>query len=583
MVNPNRKWLAVLTMAVACILPQLLQAQDSGLRPVSTKYAIKNATIVQSPDRTIQRGVVVFEDGIIKSVGSSVSIPNDAVVIDADSMYVYAGFISGPSNIGVPKPKEDKEKLDSKLKQNPPNDKAGITPGQSAIDLVDPKEKSISDFKKLGFTAAMSVPHKGMLPGTSSLIILGGESAESMLLKENYSLYSQLSGASGMYPNTVIGVMAKYRDLYRQAKQASDYQTRYMAGSTGMQKPARNLTLEALYPIVKKEQSVTFKANGIKDIMRVFALQKDLGFKLQLTEVKQGWDALDRIKQTGDPIFFSLDLPEMKEEKKEKKETEGDEEEGDEEEKEEEEEPKEEEEKSEADLEKEALEMRKAEMIKKYYTQFSAFKSAGVKFGFSTLDLKSKDFKKNLQAVMKNGLEEKDILAALTTTPAQIMGLSSTMGTVESGKMANIIVTDKPYFEEKSNVRYVFVNGEMTEYEVKKEKKKKKGTGEDIDPNGKWSYSYSSDAGEAWSGNFEIKGAKGSYEGTFYLSFNDSNNDLQDIEVSGNSLTFSFPVDAGGASVDVSVALEVDGDSATGTLTAGAFGQYEMEATRGGN
>ena len=86
--------------------------------------------------------------------------------------------------------------------------------------------------------------------------------------------------------------------------------------------------------------------------------------------------------------------------------------------------------------------------------------------------LKSKDFKKNLGGVIKHGLTEDQAIAALTTTPAQILGVSSMMGTVERGKMANLVITDKPYFDEKSNVRFVIVDGDLTEYEAKKEKKK---------------------------------------------------------------------------------------------------------------
>ena len=80
--------------------PLLLAAQDEPLAPVSGAYAITNATIVVSPGKRIDRGTVVVRDGLIIAVGPRVTIPGDALIIKADSMYVYAGFIDGYSHGG---------------------------------------------------------------------------------------------------------------------------------------------------------------------------------------------------------------------------------------------------------------------------------------------------------------------------------------------------------------------------------------------------------------------------------------------------------------------------------------------------
>ena len=568
-----------LFMLFVCLgaLPGFIQAQDSDLRPVTTKYAIKNATIVQAPGRIISKGTVVFENGVIKSVGANVSIPKDALVIDADSMYVYAGFISGMSNIGVPKPKEERERPDRKLRANPPYELAGITPEASVTDMLSADDKSVEEYRQLGFTAAHAVPHNGMLSGTSALILLGGSSS-SMVIQPNFTMYSQLTGAGGVYPNTVIGVMAKYRDMYRKAQQAMDYESKYKANSAGMARPATDLTLAALYPVVKKQMPVSFEANEILDVMRVLTLKNDLGFNLMLGEVKQSWDAIDKIKAANASLFLSLDLPELKEEKKEeKKDDKADAKEGEEkkEEAKKEEKPKE---KTAADLEKEALEKRQKEMITKYYAQASMINSKGIKFGFSTLDSKSKDFKATMNNIIKNGLPEDQALAALTVYPAEILGLSSKMGTIDNGKMANLIVSDKPYFDEKSNVRYVFVDGVLYEYEVKKEKKKKSG-GEAVKPNGAWNYTSSTPQGEG-TGVITITGSEGSYSGTMTLSFNDSSNDIENLEVDGNNVTFSITIDAGGQQMTMDVTMTIDGDSFEGTMTVAQFGSFPLSGSK---
>ncbi|MEP1033360.1 amidohydrolase family protein [Ekhidna sp.] len=552
----------ILTLLIG-LVPFIGWSQDSDLKPVTNKYAIKNATIVQAPGKTIQNGTILIENGIIKAVGSSVTIPADAWVVDADSMFVYAGFISGLSNIGVKKPEDKDGGDDRKLTGTPTDERAGITPGNSAREMLNVSDKSVDDFRKLGFTASHSVPHNGMLPGTGTIIILGGDNDQDMVVKDQVTMYSQFSGAGGVYPNTVIGVMAKYRDLYRKASQASDYQNKYNASPNGMERPAPNATLEALYPIVSKQMTVAFKAEGIKDVMRAIVLQRDLGFKMMLGEVKQGWDAIPAIKATGAPVFLSLDLPEWKEQ--EKKEDKDDEE-------------KEEKEPTESELEEKALQERQYAMIKNYYTQAGKFSSNGVKFGFSTMEVKSKDFRTNLLKVIENGLSEDKALAALTTEPASILGLSSLMGTIETGKMANLVVSDTAYFTKDANVRYVFVDGIKYDFEAKKKKKKKSSDGEGVDAAGVWNYTTETPQGNG-SGVITLKGTPGDYSGTISVSFNGSTNEIENVEVDGNNVSFSFKLNMG-EEITVDISMDIDGDTFEGTLSVAAFGSFPMEGSK---
>lgn len=555
---------SVILILLLGLVPFSVQSQDGDLKPVTSKYAIRNATIVQAPGKTIQNGSILIENGIIKAVGSNISIPADAWIVDADSMFVYAGFISGLSNIGIKKPEDSDERDDRKLTGNPTDERAGITPGNSARDMLNLTDKSVTDFRQLGFTTSHSVPHKGMLPGMGAIILLGGTNNQNMVIRDQTSMFAQLTGAGGVYPNTVIGVMAKYRDLYRKSSQAKDYESKYNSSPNGMERPAPNTTLEALYPVVSKQMTVAFKAENVKDIMRVIALQRDLGFKMMLGEVKQGWDAISAIKSTGSPVFLSLDLPEWKEQEKEDEEKEGDE--------------KDKKEPTEAELEEKALKERQNGMIKKYYTQAGKFSANGVKFGFSTMEVKPKDFRTNLLKVIENGLSTDKALAALTTEPASILGLSSLMGTIEAGKLANLVVSDTAYFTKDATVRYVFVDGVKYEYEAKKKKKKKSNGGEAVDASGVWNYTTETPQGNG-SGVITINGTPDDYNGTISVSFNDSTNEIENFEVDGNNVSFSFKLNMG-EEITVDISMDIDGDTFEGTLSVAAFGSFPMEGSK---
>jgi len=547
----------ILAMLIGFI-PFSMQGQDDDLAPVTGTYAITNVNIIQSPGSKIEMGTVVLKDGIIKAVGKSVSIPPDARVIKADSMYLYAGFIDGMSHVGVEMPK-DEDDNDVDDPGNPPNDIAGIEPYRNVRTFLKPNDKSVEDWRKIGFTAAHVVPDGRMLPGTGAIILLTGDNPDQMVFKNNTSFYSQLRGAPGVYPNTVIGVMAKYRDLYRKAGYAKSYAQRYGSGDSDMKRPKSDRVLEAFYPVIDKKLSVAFKAEDVLDIQRVLKLKNDLGFNLLLGDVKQGWDITDQIKASNAPVFLSLDLPEMEKEKEEPDSVKS-----------------EEKEMSEAEKEQERLDQRKKDMIMKYYQQPVVFKSQGITYGFSTLEAKGKDIKANLAHIVKQGLSEDDALAALTTKPAQLLGLSNVMGTVEAGKMANIFISDKPYFDEKSNVKIVFVDGNIYEYEDKPKKEK---SGEDIDPTGAWAYTTETPQGTG-TGTVTIQGDPGDYSGELTISFSSEPSQLTDIEVYGDELSYSFTINAGGQMLTVDVTVTVDGDTFEGTMTAGQFGSFPVEGER---
>lgn len=552
----------VILLLLFGVLPRLSSAQDSKLKPVSSTYVLKNVTIIQAPGKVIPNGTIIIDDGLIKSVGTNVSIPAGAWQVDADSMYVYAGFISGMSNIGAEKKEEKDQNDDRKLTGSPSYERAGITPNVSVRSTLNSKEKSIDSFRKLGFTAAHTVPHGGMIAGTGAIVLLGGDQGEDLLYRENTSMFSQWKGAGGVYPNTVIGIMAKYRDMYRKAEQARNYASKYKAASNGMERPTADEMVEALFPIVSKQMPVAFKTENLLDITRALTLKNELGFNIILGEVKQGWDVIPQIKSAGASVFLSFDLPEMKEEKEEKKEPEEGEEEAP----------------SPEDIERESLEKRKAEMVKNYYTQPSAFTKQGVKFGFSTLEGKSKDFRSNMIKLIENGLSEDDVLAALTTSPASILGVSSEMGTIEKGKMANLIISDEPYFQKESNVRYVFVDGKKYDFEVKEKKKKKSSGDATADIKGKWNYTVESPQGDG-SGVIQISENEGDFQGTISVSFNDSTNDLRDISVDGTTLSFSFTINMG-EDTTVDVSMEIDGDTFEGTLSVAEAGSFPIEGSK---
>lgn len=560
---------------VVLLLPTALSAQDEkDLAPVTRTYAITNVNVIQGPGRKLDRGTVIIKNGLITAVGIGLALPPEAIVIKADSMYVYAGFIDGLSRTGVIKPKEDANRERPKDPGNPPPDKAGINPQVEVRSLLSASDKSIEDARALGFTVAQVVPYGNLLPGQASIILLGGKSPDDMILANKTGLYSELTGASGMYPSTIIGVMAKWRDLYRNASLSKSNESLYASNRSGFERPSSDRQLEAFYPVIDQKIPVLFKAEKILDVQRILTLKSELGFALVLADIKEGWPMINKIKASNAKVFLSLDLPEEKKEEKKDSKNKDDKEKDDKKEaKKEAAKPK-----TANDLEKEALEKRKAEAIANYVAQASNFQKAGIPFGFSAMSAKTKDIPANLRRMIAAGLSEDAALAALTTTPAQLLGLSDRMGTIDNGKMANLVISDKPYFNEKSKIRYVFVDGVMYAMEVKEAPKKTEGAAK-VAPGGTWSYSTETPQGTN-TGKLVIKDDGGSYSGTISNNMNPKESELKNISLDGNTLSFSFGFDMGGNALTIEVSVAVDGDAFEGTMSVGTFGSFPMKGTR---
>ena len=511
---------------------------------VTSTFALTNANVVVRPGTTLEKTTVIIKDGYIQQVGSNLSIPFDAEIIEADSMFVYAGFIAGLSHIGLKKQEENKENDNSVKAHNPPPAAAGITPDVSSSDQLDPKHPTIAGFRKEGFALAHVVPKGRMMAGKGSLVLLKGDSPEAMVLQEDMSLYgSLLASKTRVYPSTTIGVMSKWREMYRQAELAAKHETKFKSGSAGIKRPTFDSSIKSMYDVTSKSIPVFFHAPKTLDLSRAMSLQKELGFHMVAANTKQAFKLMDKVKKANLPLVISLDLPKKAKEKKKKKDDK----------------------KADETEEMIALKERAMQSKKEYESQAAVLEESGIPFSFSLTDTKAGDVKKNIMRMIEAGLSEDAALAALTTNPAKVLGIQQLAGTVERGRFANLIVADTSYFKEKANIRYVFVEGKKYEMEVKEKKEKKEGDSDAvIDLAGTWSLDLSAD-GTDISGTMEIEKSGDTYTGSMTTDMSEKT-EFESIEVDGNNVIIKLSANVGGGSAPVVVDVVVENDEFEGTV-----------------
>jgi len=459
---------ALLCMVLLTLVavPEALAQKDSPDIPtVSNATAWTDIRIVQAPGRVIESGTLVIRNGVIEAVGRRADIPWDARVVDGSGLTVYAGLIDVLSYAGVPEPESIQAPQPVPDRSNPSFERAGITPDQSVRSDLDPSDKSVTDMRKMGFTAALTSPRGRMLPGSASIVLMKGSDGADMVVPGIQPMVFQFRGASGVYPGTPMAIMSKFRQLYREADRRMQVAAMYESDPSGLTMPPFDAVHDAFRPVIDQDESVIMFTDEVLEVHRALTLQKDLGFDLVLAGLNGGFDALNEVSAAGVPVVLTMDVPDNPQwaaklkadsldqilasyTEETRTATFRD-----------------------VEAEKRNLEARQLMARAKYVGMASQFAEAGLPIAFSSYGVDIKDLGSNFREMMEAGLSEDDLLAGLTVNAASILQTSDMMGTVEAGKMANVVLTDGPLFAEDTEVQMVVVGGHVFDYRKAKGEK----------------------------------------------------------------------------------------------------------------
>ncbi|MEX2591785.1 MAG: amidohydrolase family protein [Anditalea sp.] len=533
-------------------LTVLAQSDPTGEKRVTGTYAITNATVFTSPGHSVTQATIVIKNGLIEDLGKNIKIPIEAREINGDSLFVYAGFIDVAGNAGVGKPATPERPNDFDP-SDPPHEIVGITPYREVLDDFDAEGEEIADWRKEGFTLAQLVPKgDGMMPGKTAIAVYG-QKGSSNIIAASAGFSSKFDAIRGMYPGTTLGIMAKWRDLYKNAELSAEHQILF-ASNSGIIRPEKNKVLESFFPVIDKEVPVIFEVSDELETRRALALQREMGFNLVLTGVSEGTSLISTIKEANVQVVLSLILPKDKASKKEIED---------------------------ASSETTARLDRVKEAYKNSLKLASQFEKEDVAFAFGTQSAKSEDFMKNMRLMIENGLSEEGALAALTINAAKILNMDKITGSIEKGKLANLVITTDSLFKKGSQIKHVFADGYLFDYEDTDKQKEEKD--EDDPVSGSWDYAAETPEGSS-AGMMTLKKKPDGYQGT--ITFDDpegggkKTNEMKNIEWSGNTLKFDFDVDVKGMHISVTVSGDISGEEYEGKLSIPDFGSFPFRATK---
>jgi hypothetical protein len=511
----------------------LVAAGAHGAKPPRV-HALVGARIVVAPGKVIESGTVVLRDGVITAVGAKVEVPADARVWDLKGKTVYPGLVEAYSVRPWPQAKEGDKKAEGALANSQLHPERDMT----AWAVDDAAAKKLRD---VGFGAALVAPKDGILRGSSVVVELGDGPEEHSLLRQGVAQHAQLKAAGrreggGAYPVSLMGAIALFRQTLLDAGWYGRAEAAY-ARNPAQERPPAEPALAALQRVAAGGDLIVFETDDVLDTLRVAKVVRELKLKAMVVGNGEEYKRLESVRQTGLVHILPLAFP-----KAPKIEGGGD-----------------------ATTDLEALRHWDAAPDNP-----RLLLGTGLTVAFTSYRLDDpKKLYENLALAIKRGLRPEQALAALTTTPAQLLGLGGRLGTIEAGKIANLIVVDGELLVAKPKLREVWVDGNR--YEIKDSKPA------EVEPAGTWDLTIKTADGQEITAALDVAGKAGKLSGS--LSVMGRKATLSSVEVSGSQLEVDFDGASFGMAGAFSFSLEISGDSASGSGTS-PRGAFTLDATR---
>jgi imidazolonepropionase-like amidohydrolase len=434
--------LRVFTASIALVTvlsPSLnfIRAQNTAI----DTYAITNARIMTAAGPAIERGTVVIRNGLIAAVGTDVRVPADARMIDGAGLTVYPGLIDSYTSLAIPEPSPAPSPSPGFgggffAQQRPagsptgvPNSSqaVGLQPELMADELIRAGAADVEAARNAGITTALTAPRSGIWMGQSALIELAGETPQQMIVRSPVAMNVGFTPLRGTYPGSLLGVFAALRQMLLDAQRYRDSMQIYDRSPRGIRRPTTDKSLAALIPVLEGQMPVVMYADREREIERALDLAAEFKLKPIIAGGLESWKVADRLRQANVPVLLSLNLPRRTTAAL-----------------------------PEADPEPMRVLRERVE------AQKTAAKLAAAKVRFALQSGHMTDiteFLANAGKEIENGLTRDDALRALTLWPAEIFGVSNQLGSIETGKIANLTVMRGDLFDRNSRVAHLFIDG----------------------------------------------------------------------------------------------------------------------------
>lgn len=378
-------------------------------------YAIQGGTIHTLAGDTFV-GTVVIRDGRIVEVGPNVRPPSGAEIVDATGKHVYPGMFDAVSQLGL-------TEIGAVDVTNDSNEQGDFNPHLQAATAIHPSTEHIPVARANGITHTMSAPQGGIIAGQASLVGLDGWTVEEMDIDPgaamviNYPSMSSRRRFGGFFfgaPRAFSEVEKEYRERVELLNEWMDGGRQY-ARAAAAGETRRNLQLEAMAKVVSGEMPVLLEANGERDIKNAVTWAQEQDIRFVLTGGREAGKIADWLAERDVQVILGPS---------------------------------------------QAMPAGSDPSYDEAYANAGKLYSAGVKIAFATFNSSdSRTLPYEAAQAVPYGLPQEAALEAVMKNGAEMLGLGDRMGTIEAGKIANLIVTDGNPLEIQTQVLDLFILG----------------------------------------------------------------------------------------------------------------------------
>jgi imidazolonepropionase-like amidohydrolase len=439
-------WVRTLCLSLTFLTaPAALFAADT---PAPKVIAITGGKLLTVTHGTIENGVLIMADGKITAVGTAedVKIPSGAQIVDAKGLTVYPGLIDPETNFGLTEISADQMSNDLEERSDE------IMPHMHAYDAFHSETELIPVARLNGITNAVVAPSTGdTIAGQDIFIQLYGRDRDDMImgrdvaLAMNYGAEQRRRGGrgalGGTYPSTRMGLITQLRQSFIDAQdylakrdapakkddkadktgdKSADKGEKGDKSDKGDKSPKRDLKMEALIPYLKGERPVVIGVYEGYDVEVIMGLAQEFKLKVILNHVTAAQDVLDRIASYHVPVIVGsiYDSP------------------------------------------------RAGERFDAVYKLPAELAKRGVKIAISSADAggpASSHSSRNLPYAagfaVAYGLPYDEGLKAITQNVADMFGFGDKLGSLDVGKMANVVLANGDPLDVRTDVKQVWIQG----------------------------------------------------------------------------------------------------------------------------
>jgi imidazolonepropionase-like amidohydrolase len=533
---------AVLILLVLAFAASTLDAQGGEPR----YFAIRGAKVVPVSGPILENATILISRGVISAIGKDLTIPDEAWIIDGKGLTVYPGLFDAFTDVGIvaaPAPNAGMESGGARRppsgateRSNGPEDRPGTTAWRSAADEVSLADKRIDTWRGAGFTTVLAAPKGGILPGQAAILDLAGERAGDLVIKSPVALplaLQPLGGFGSGFPDSVMGVLAYVHQLFLDTAWSGKAEAAYEKNPRGVDRPRYDRNSAVLARALEDHAVVLIPANNTIQLRRSLLLVDRWNVRAVIYGGQMSYEVAGEIAAKKLPVLVNLKWPEAEKD---------------------------------ADPDEQPS-LQTLRFRDRAPSSPSALAKAGVKFAFYSGGIAApKDIVKAAKKSIDAGLSPDAALRALTLSAAEIFGVADRMGSIEKGKIANLVVTDGDLFDEKTKVKMVFVDGRKFEpREPERPKDPPKG-----DITGKWKLAYTTPQGAEESTADLTMSADGTLSGTVTNQRGTASVITGYASAEKFSFTINIPIE--GTPTDVIFSGTFDATSLKGSLSVTGLG-----------